>query len=353
MRPRTAIWNLGCVEYEDGIALQDAIISGLRAGSRGNTVLLLEHPPVITLGRAARAENVTGSAAALASFGVSLHRTDRGGDVTYHGPGQIVGYPLLFLPPGQQDVRRYVHSLEEVLIRTLAGFGIAATRVEGRPGVWIAKSRLGGTRKIAAIGVHLSRWFTRHGFALNVAPNLTHYDLIVPCGITDAGVTSMAVERKAEIDPNAVRREIGKHLGEVFTSGISLEFPLRSAVAVIVTAGEGVLALRSPSDRGGSWRPVTGWLDAQKLPAEAAVRALEAETGLSLPLKALGLPRDFLAPTAGETICRQFAFVARLPQRMGIRLSEKHCEFAWIPMEQAIAQFELPALQAALREAFS
>jgi lipoyl(octanoyl) transferase len=176
---------LGRVGYAEGTALQESLARRLKDGSPEEHLLLLEHPPVITLGRNARGEDVLIDAARLGALGMSIERTNRGGQVTYHGPGQLVGYPILNLSPDRRDVGRYLRDLEEVLIRTLARFGIEAGRVLGLTGVWA------GEEKIASIGVHLSRWVTTHGFALNVGTDLSRFALIVPCGIRTRRVTSM------------------------------------------------------------------------------------------------------------------------------------------------------------------
>jgi lipoyl(octanoyl) transferase len=165
--------------------VQEAAARALKDGAGEERLFLLEHPPVITLGRNARAGDVLLAPAALAERGVLVERCNRGGQVTYHGPGQLVGYPVLDLHPDRRDVGRYLRDLEEVLIRTLAGFGIAAGRSSGCTGVWV------GEEKIASIGVHLSRWVTTHGFALNVSTDLSAFGLIVPCGLRARGVTSM------------------------------------------------------------------------------------------------------------------------------------------------------------------
>jgi len=178
---------LGRVGYAEATALQERLARALKDGEPGalEQLLLLEHPPVITLGRNAHDADVLLDSAALRAIGMEIHRTDRGGQVTYHGPGQLVGYPILSLQPDRRDVARYLRDLEEVLIRTLARFGIAAGRAPSLTGVWV------GDEKIAAIGIHLSRWVTTHGFALNVETELSHFDLIVPCGLRSRGVTSM------------------------------------------------------------------------------------------------------------------------------------------------------------------
>ena len=184
--------RLGRIDYDAGLALQQQLVEDRRAGRIGDTLLLLEHPPVITLGVKTRGKqtNVVATAGALEDAGVTVHETGRGGDVTYHGPGQLVGYPIFDLKPDRCDVHQYVRDLEEALIVAMRRFGIAGGRVKGLTGVWVGPQ--GREEKLAAIGVRISRWITSHGFALNVAPDLSHFDLIVPCGIADRGVTSLA-----------------------------------------------------------------------------------------------------------------------------------------------------------------
>ena len=180
--------RLGVVDYPAALELQRELVEQRKQGLIPDQLLLLEHPHVITLGARnhnARS-NVLETPEALARRGVALFETGRGGDVTYHGPGQLVGYPILELPKDRRDVHRYVRDLEEVLIGAVAAFGIGAARIPGLTGIWV------GDRKLAAIGVRISRWVTSHGFALNVNTNLSRFELIVPCGITDKGVTSMA-----------------------------------------------------------------------------------------------------------------------------------------------------------------
>jgi len=179
--------RLGIVSYADGLALQEELVNARKAGEIPDQLLLLEHPPVITLGAKVRNDrsHVLASAETLEEAGVALFEAGRGGDVTYHGPGQLVGYPIVDLRPDRCDVHRYVRDLEQVMIATAAAFGIEAGRVAGLTGAWV------GQDKLAAIGVRISRWITSHGFALNVATDLSHFSLIVPCGIEDRGVTSL------------------------------------------------------------------------------------------------------------------------------------------------------------------
>jgi lipoyl(octanoyl) transferase len=182
------IRRLGLVPYADGLALQQQLVEQRKAGAIPDQLLLLEHPPVITLGVKARDDrsHVLASDAELDDAGVQLFESGRGGDVTYHGPGQLVGYPIIDLRPDRCDVHRYVRDLEQVTIATAAAFGVEATRVPGLTGAWV------GSEKLAAIGVRISRWVTSHGFAFNVSTDLAHFDLIVPCGIADRGVTSLS-----------------------------------------------------------------------------------------------------------------------------------------------------------------
>ena len=179
--------RLGVVSYADGLALQQVLVEDRKAGRIPDQLVLLEHPPVITLGVKNRHDrtHIVASAETLNEQGVSVFETGRGGDVTYHGHGQLVGYPVVDLKPDRCDVHRYVRDLEQVLIQTAAAFGVPADRVPGLTGAWV------GNDKLAAIGVRISRWVTSHGFALNVNTNLSHFELIVPCGIANRGVTSM------------------------------------------------------------------------------------------------------------------------------------------------------------------
>jgi lipoyl(octanoyl) transferase len=185
------VQRLGRIGYDKALALQQRLVEERRAGIIDDTLLLLEHPPVITLGakNRGRSSNVVATPAQLAQAGVAVVDTGRGGDVTYHGPGQLIGYPIFDLKPDRCDVRRYVRDLEELLIRAVRPFGIDARRVDGLTGVWSGQP--GREEKLAAIGVRISRWITSHGFALNVSTDLSHFNLIVPCGIADRGVTSI------------------------------------------------------------------------------------------------------------------------------------------------------------------
>lgn len=183
--------RLGLVDYQAGLDLQRELVEQRKRGEIADQLLLLEHPDVITLGVKTRNDrsHILESDEALAERGVAVFEAGRGGDVTFHGPGQLVGYPIIDLKPDRCDVHRYVRDLEEALIRAVGTFGIAAGRVDGLTGIWVGTT--GREDKLAAIGVRISRWVTSHGFALNVNTDLSRFGLIVPCGITDRGVTSM------------------------------------------------------------------------------------------------------------------------------------------------------------------
>lgn len=205
---------LGTVPYGDGLQLQNDLVVRRRAGDIPDTLLLLEHPHVITLGTSAHRENILIDEQQGALLGIEIFDSGRGGDVTYHGPGQLVGYPILDLKPDRCDLHRYVRDLEEVLIRALATFGIAAGRKEGLTGAWV------GDEKIAAIGVRVSSgWITSHGFALNVATNLAFFGSIVPCGITQYGVTSMARLLDTLPEMSSVCTAVVRGFDEVFDRG--------------------------------------------------------------------------------------------------------------------------------------
>ena len=210
LRP-LSVRRLGLVPYADALALQRVLVEDRKAGAIPDTLLLLEHPHVITVGvRKGGASHIVATPDRLGQLGVEVFESGRGGDVTYHGPGQLVAYPILDLAPDRQDVHRYVRDLEEVMLRVCADFGVAATRVPGLSGAWV------GAEKIGAVGVRISRWITSHGIALNVNTELDYFRLIVPCGITDRGVTSLA--RLAGGSPLAsdVEKSFVRHFMDVF-----------------------------------------------------------------------------------------------------------------------------------------
>ncbi len=204
------MWN-GCVQYGRALDLQMEICGLKKNGFDKDVLLLLEHPPTITLGRNARANHLLINEKDLNAKGIGLWNVDRGGDITFHGPGQLVGYPILSLQAKERDVHGYMRKLEESLIRLLAGYKIEGTRDPKFTGVWTQNG------KIAAMGVHISRWVTRHGFALNVNTDLSFYDLIVPCGIVGRGVTSMQKHLSRAVDLEEAAAGYILEFGSVFS----------------------------------------------------------------------------------------------------------------------------------------
>jgi lipoyl(octanoyl) transferase len=203
------IERLGTLHYAEALERQRARRAEVVAGTADDTLFVLQHPPVITTGRNAGLKHLRISPEQLAQRGIALVETDRGGDITYHGPGQLVGYPIVSLQPDEKDLRRYVFCLEEIIVRTAADFGVRAERVSGLRGVWV------GNDKLAAIGVRLSRWVTSHGFALNIDPDMSAFDLIVPCGIHGRGVTSLARVCSRPVDFAAIEAAVVAHSAEV------------------------------------------------------------------------------------------------------------------------------------------
>jgi len=221
---RLNVRRLGRLAYADALALQRALVEERKAGAIDDQLLLVEHPHVLTLGVRGDGgrSHILASAGALAARGVEVHEAGRGGDITYHGPGQIVGYPIVDLKPDRQDVHRYVRDIEEVLIRTAAEYGVEAGRVEGLTGVWV------GREKLAAIGVRISRWVTSHGFAFNVTTDLDYFTLIVPCGIADRGVTSLDRLLGRAVDRAEVEDHVVAHFCRVFDRAVAAPASVQS-----------------------------------------------------------------------------------------------------------------------------
>jgi lipoyl(octanoyl) transferase len=350
------VYRLGRVEYGDGLTLMKLFEEARRQELIGDSLLLLEHPPVLTLGRGAKRENIIASDERLASEGVEIFETNRGGDVTYHGPGQVVGYPIFLLPKARQDVRRYVRDVESCIIQTLAEYGLEAGTIPRWPGVWLGEEGSPDARKIAAIGVHLSRWLTTHGFALNVNTHLPHFQLIVPCGIREAGVTSMQRELRHPISVPDVEEALARHFCAVFESERRTPIASSRTVSITVLRGHGpqarVLLLRRIPERGGFWQTVTGRVEPGELSEHAAARELAEETGLSVPVRSLDYRHSFaLGEILPPMLMEETAFAAWCPEGQEVRLSPEHDAHEWVDVPTALERLEYRGLREGVKRA--
>jgi lipoyl(octanoyl) transferase len=352
------VHRLGRVEYEDGLRMQARFARARKEGKVGDVLLLLEHPPVLTLGRGASRADVLASAERLEARGVEVHETDRGGEVTYHGPGQIVGYPILDLAPDRKDVRRHVRSVEEGMIRALAEHGIGAGRIAKWPGVWVGSEAGGDARKIGAVGVHIARWITTHGFALNVNAAMEDFQLIVPCGIREAGVTSMERELGKPADVAAVEESLGRAFGAVLEAKVRSDDARMQTVSVTAVrrgpAGPEVLLLRRIHERGGFWQPVTG----RRMPGEsaevAARRELEEETGARVPVRSLSYRHSFaLGDALPPVLVEEEAFATDWPGGVEARPGPEHDAAEWVSVDEAVRRLPFAGLKRAVRRAVS
>ena len=359
MSARTlTVHRLGRVEYEDGLRMQALFARARKEGKVGDVLLLLEHPPVLTLGRGARQADVLASAEQLAARGVEVHETDRGGEVTYHGPGQIVGYPILDLAPDRKDVRRHVRSVEEGMIRALAEHGIEAGRIPKWPGVWIGSEAGGDARKIGAVGVHIARWITTHGFALNVNASLEDFELIVPCGIREAGVTSMERELRRPVEVAAVEESLARAFGAVLESDVRFDEVRTPTVSVTAVrrgpTGQEVLLLRRIPERGGFWQPVTGRRSPGETAAAAARRELEEETGARIPVRALSYRHSFaFGEAVPPVLTEEEAFAADWPGDLEARPGPEHDTAEWVSVDEAMRRLPFAGLKRAVCRAVS
>jgi lipoyl(octanoyl) transferase len=329
--------NLYLVTYENGLHLQQKLVTLRQSDQIPDQLLLLEHPPVITLGRGGDPANLLAPAEVLRANGVRFYETTRGGDITYHGPGQIVGYPILHLGEGHRDVRKYVTKLEEVLIRTVASYGITAARAEGNRGIWV------GNNKIGAVGVRIARWVTSHGFALNVNTDLEHFRFITPCGIRGAGVTSVAREVGRAVPIDEVRAELVKNFADVFDREMVPKAETVRLVKVMVHDDHRVLLLHRKPERGNFWQPITGSIEDGESPLDTARREIFEETGNRGEPTPLDLEQSFMiesqylaARLPAPIIASEIGFAAALPSSATIHMdADEHDEFGWFTFGQA------------------
>ena len=329
--------NLHLVTYENGMRLQQKLVELRQEEAIPDQLLLLEHPPVITLGRGGDVRNLVAPASALESERIRYYETTRGGDITYHGPGQLVGYPIIHLGEGNRDVRKYVTKLEEVLIRTVAHYGITAERAEGKRGIWV------GSDKVAAIGVRIARWVTSHGFALNVTTNLDHFRLINPCGLHGTGVTSISQLVGREIALDEVREIVSSKFAEVFERDVVPRSESIRLVKVMMHDGQRVLLLHRRPERGNFWQPITGSIEEGEQPRDTARRELAEETGQDGDPEPIDLEQSFMieshfleAKHPPPIIATETAFVVEVAAGMPIRMdTAEHDDYGWFTFAEA------------------
>jgi lipoyl(octanoyl) transferase len=334
---RCDLHQLHLVTYENGMKLQQKLTEMRQRDEIDDQLLLLEHPPVITLGRGGKVANLLASPDILRRERVRFFETTRGGDITYHGPGQIVGYPIMHLGDGSRDVRKYVTKLEEVLIRTVAEYGIVATRAEGKRGIWV------GNNKIGAIGVRIARWVTSHGWALNVNTNLDHFRLITPCGLRGTGVTSIAAETRRPISTEEVREVLAGKFADVFQRKLVPRDESIRLVKVVVRDGDRVLLLHRRKERGDYWQPITGSIEDGESADDTARREIREETGHTGEPVSLGLTQSFMIESQflstrypAPIIASEVGFTASFDSRLPIQLDrQEHDEHGWFTFGEA------------------
>jgi lipoyl(octanoyl) transferase len=359
--PRPAqLRRFGRVFYPAGLRLQKALAEYVNEESRPDQLVILEHDPVFTLGRNATPADIHVSEDFLSAQAVSVHRTDRGGEVTYHGPGQIVAYPICNLRGGREDVGRLVRGLEEAMIRTAADFGVVADRLQGAPGIWVETPR--GPEKLGAIGLHLSKWISTHGIAFNVNPNLDHFRWITPCGFTDKGVCSLA-SLLGEAAPTwaAAAERLQSHLLEQLALDLlPTRTPSRSVSALTWRRGaagpEILMMLRVPT-HGFWWQSVTGMMEPGELPEETAHRELLEETGLAGILRPLGLTHSFWVdssivhfPDSEPRFNTEICFSMEVDPQAEVRLEpSEHSEYLWCGLDEAHDRMKWEGSKAAVK----
>ena len=333
---RCEVRRLHLVTYENGMEMQKRLVERRQNHQIPDQLLLLQHFPVITIGRTGKREHLLATEDELAAKGIRFHQTTRGGDITYHGPGQIVGYPIIHLGEGRRDVRRYVDQIEEVIIRTAADYGVVATRDAANRGVWV------GSNKLAALGIRIAKWTTSHGFALNITPRLDHFDLITPCGIPGKGVTSLEALAGMALSFEEVNNRLIHHFSEVFEREMIDASHDIEIIKVVVTAADRVLLLRRKEDRGAFWQPVTGRIESGESALNAARRELREETGLEpasieeLPLRqSFTIDPEYLGSDQ-IAFADERTFHASISDRAVVTLGDEHSGYEWVSRSEAL-----------------
>lgn len=357
---------LGTVEYADGLRAQEVVAEAVREGRVPDQLLLLAHPPVVTLGRRGERSSLNVSEQALAALGIELFHVDRGGDITYHDPGQLVGYPIWRLaglpsvgatdgPHRGSAARALVWTVEELLIRTLGRLGLRASRREGLTGVWLP----GG--KVAAVGLRIDRGVTRHGFALDLATPAGAWNVIVPCGLSQERVVSVSTALGRAVPREELLPLLLSEARELLGRPVDEVTPKRESVQVVVFRRRPtleVLILRRVAQRGGFWQPVTGMLEPGEAPLAAAVRELHEETGLQPDeLRSLGYTHSFLIergirPGAPDTptFLWEHSFAAEVPESATERPDPREHDAArWVAPAEAVELFRWPGNRRAVQ----
>jgi len=354
------IRRLGHVLYAAGLRMQQAMAAYVAPGDKPDQILVLEHNPVFTLGRNATRQDIHVTDTFLKERGVEIFETDRGGQVTYHGPGQIVIYPICNLKGGREDVGRLVRGLEEAMIRTAGDFGVTAQRLHGFPGIWVETPR--GLEKLGALGLHLNRWITTHGIAFNVAPDLAHFRWITPCGITDKGVCSLkSLLGEAAPTWDEAADRLQAHMADLLAlAPVPAKPPSRSVSALTWRRGAGgpevLMMLRVPS-HGLWWQSVTGMMEPGEEPEQTAHRELMEETGLTGTLRPLGLSHSFWVdstiihfPDPEPRFNTEICFSMEVAPEAVVRLEPaEHSEYFWCGLAEAHDLTKWEGSKAAIR----